>query len=371
MFPDLFGKDSKGALKLWRVETFGDTITVTHGKLDGKWQTKDTVAKGKNIGKANETTPEQQAVVEAEAKWVKQKKQGYFETAEEALEFEEFSPMKCQDYKDHSHRVEFGGRLQPKLNGMRVLIDENGNAMSKAGEPYTLPKHLRTAIDLLRDKGKIPHGLDCEVYADVGVLSLQQIVSAFRKENENTSKLQLWFYDIPVQGIHYQTRVKMFEDLRAYIDGKDEYKDLKAVTSVIINSQDSYDKTHDFFVSHGYEGSVYRNLGGFYEFGKRSYDMLKRKPRQDTEARVLSVTIDKNEQGVLTCELENGVQFECLMRKDAHLVNYRLYCNAVNLVGNFVTVQFEEFSDAGVPTKPVGIGLRNVRVDNGKWFVLE
>lgn len=371
MFPDLYGKDSKGGLKFWRVETFGDCITVTHGKLDGKWQTKDTVCKGKNIGKANETTPEQQALIEAEAKWVKQKKQGYFETAEEALAFEEFSPMKCHDYKDYADRVVFPGYLQPKLNGMRVMIDRHGNAMSKAGEPYTLPKHLRESVNALFMEDAIPHGLDCEVYAGLeadGGLSLQQIVSAFRKENENTKKLQLWYYNIPAQGMTLPERLKWLDEAsKTLVDS------LTPVPTVEVKSQEDYDSKHDFFVKLGYEGTVYHNVKGIYEHGKRSYDMLKRKPRQDTEARVLSVTIDKNGQGVLTCELESGVQFECLMRKDAHdTINFRLYINAVKLPGSFITVQFEEFSDSGVPTKTVGIGVRNVYVSpNGDWVVLE
>ena len=377
VLPNLYGKDSKGNLKVWSVASLNGEIAVVHGKLGGKLQTKITKAVGKNIGKANETTPEQQADIEAEAKWVKQKKNGYFESKEEALAFEEFSPMKCHDYKDYADRVVFPGYIQPKLNGMRVMIDKNGNAMSKAGEPYTLPKHLREAVDVLIANAAIPHGLDCEVYAGLeseGGLSLQQIVSAFRKENENTSKLQLWYYNIPAQGMGLENRLASLAavDMVWYDSAESLRSALIPVKAKPVFSQADYDEKHEKFVKLGFEGSVYHNMKGIYEHGKRSYDMLKRKPRQDTEARVLSVTIDKNGQGVLTCELENGVQFECLMRKDAHeSINYRLYENALTLVGHFITVQFEEFSDAGVVTKPVGIGFRNVRVENGKWIVLE
>ena len=38
---------------------------------------KPTICKGKNIGRSNETSPEQQAEAEAQAKWDKKRKDGY------------------------------------------------------------------------------------------------------------------------------------------------------------------------------------------------------------------------------------------------------------------------------------------------------
>ena len=55
---------------------------------------------------------------------------------------------------------------------------------------------------------------------------------------------------------------------------------------------------------------------GMYEMGKRSYDMLKRKPRYSAEALVTGVEKDKSGQGVLYCQAVNGgrreVIFKCL-----------------------------------------------------------
>ncbi|MGL5565314.1 MAG: hypothetical protein ACRDC4_06230, partial [Plesiomonas sp.] len=68
----LFGKDTKGGIKQWSISVESNVITVMHGKLGGKMQTKFTVCEGKNIGRANETTPWQQAQAEAESKYKKQ-----------------------------------------------------------------------------------------------------------------------------------------------------------------------------------------------------------------------------------------------------------------------------------------------------------
>ena len=115
----------------------------------------------------------------------------------------------------------------------------------------------------------------------------------------------------------------------------------------------------------GYEGVVYRNMDGLYEYGKRSYDMIKRKPRQTAEALVCSVVKDKNGQGVLSCQALNGEQegkyFDLLMRKDADKeINYRLFENACKLLEKTVEYEYEELSLDGVPQKPCGVRLREV-----------
>ena len=110
---------------------------------------------------------------------------------------------------------------------------------------------------------------------------------------------------------------------------------------------------------------MYRNLDGMYECGKRSYDMIKRKPRYSAEALVTGVEKDKSGQGVLYCEALNGEQkgthFKFLMKKDANKeINYRLFENACNLVGKTVEYEYESLSNDKVPLKPTGLRLRDV-----------
>ena len=64
----LYGKDKSGSLKLWEVWVDDNKNIVKYGKLGGKIQNKVTECFGKNIGKKNETSNEEQAVLEAEAK---------------------------------------------------------------------------------------------------------------------------------------------------------------------------------------------------------------------------------------------------------------------------------------------------------------
>lgn len=350
----LYGKDKSGKLKLWEVYTEDNIVIVRHGKLGGKIQEKRTESFGKNQGKSNETSDSEQATLEATAKYVKQCKKGYYPTKEEALDHVEFTPMKAHDYKDFADRVTYPCYLQPKLNGLRSLTNEDKEMVSKAGEPYNYPVNWKEELCQLN------FPLDGEVFAGhmkQGGLSLQQVNSAWKKHNDNTPKLKYYIYDIPVEGIEWSQRLTLLEDLLK----NTTFKHLVFVEGKWCNNEEEADQYYQEQLDLGAEGVVYRNADGLYEYGYRSYSLIKRKPRPDAEAKVISVMKDKNNWGVLTCQLENGKMFECQMRVDSHeSINYRLYENSLTLIGKFIKFEYEEFSDDGKPTKPAGVGLREL-----------
>jgi len=125
--PKLYGLDSKGRTKEWSVHTEGADIYVTHGLVDGKKQQKVTTAKAKNVGRSNETTPEQQAELEAKSKWNKQKDKSYCEDPNNIQPL--LNPMLAHPYEKYAHKVKFPCAVQPKLDGcftrgMRVWTEK-------------------------------------------------------------------------------------------------------------------------------------------------------------------------------------------------------------------------------------------------------
>jgi DNA ligase-1 len=66
----LYGVSSTGKTKTWMYEVINSgnntaTLKITHGYLDGKMQEDVKIySEGKNIGRANETTPFEQALKE-------------------------------------------------------------------------------------------------------------------------------------------------------------------------------------------------------------------------------------------------------------------------------------------------------------------
>ena len=82
--------------------------------------------------------------------------------------------------------------------------------------------------------------------------------------------------------------------------------------------------------------------------------MIKWKLFQDVEAKVIGCDIDKNNEGVLQCVLQNGITFKAKM-KGTH--EERLYENQLNNVGKFVNIKFQQYTVDGVPQFPVSCDL--------------
>ena len=130
-WPILYKLAKSGATQQWCISAnqFPDgtaSYTVAHGKKGGKIQTGSVeVLKGKNIGKANETTPYEQACKEAESKWKKQLDKNYSEG--EAKELPKTDPMLAHKYKDKMDKVTFPCFWQPKLDGIRCVASRIGD----------------------------------------------------------------------------------------------------------------------------------------------------------------------------------------------------------------------------------------------------
>ncbi len=131
----LYAPTKTGNVKTWRarVHNDGDSATIeiiTSTKLDGKEVVRqDVISEGKNIGKANETTPYEQAISEAESRYRKKIKQGYkdeipTDTSKaytNALGLPK--PMLAKPIKD-AKKVKFPAHWQPKLDGHRALVNK-------------------------------------------------------------------------------------------------------------------------------------------------------------------------------------------------------------------------------------------------------
>ena len=77
----LYRLNSKGKPIQWRIVVTGNVIDTYDGQVGGKIKhTPDVVEEGKNIGKSNETTPEEQALSDAERKITLKRRKGYQET---------------------------------------------------------------------------------------------------------------------------------------------------------------------------------------------------------------------------------------------------------------------------------------------------
>ena len=260
------------------------------------------------------------------------------------------------------------------VHNCRSMVDKNVQAWSKQGEVMTLPSHW-TGLDKIIE---LFPSLDGEVFAGTlqeGGLPLQSIVSALRKPNSDTHKLKYYVYDIPCDK-PMSERVDMLTALDIYVKNNN-ISFIEVVVPSVVNSWEEVTDYTNTQIALGQEGSMIRNFRGVYEYGKRSYDLLKVKIRLDAEAEVLSYTLDKNDEPVYTVRAVNGEQTDAVFKlkmkiPDGKIItglNYRSKENAESLLGQHITYEYEELSSSEIPTptKPVGLCVREVVGGEGRF----
>ena len=357
MLVPLFGKSKSGKIKEWRVWTEGSEVVISHGYIDGKKSIKRTVCKGKNVGRSNETTPEQQALFEANARWKKQIDKCYRESAEECVDVGELLPMLAHDYTKVGHRMPYPCYVSPKLDGVRCLCRitaEDVVFTSRGGKNYPVPTHLWKSLQELRSTlGEEEILLDGELY--IHGMPLQDIVSCVKKHNDNTHKLEYWIFDVPSEAF-WDIRMMSLElwigsvALEGYLPG------LVVVPNLRVDSEEGARLEMNKYLEAGFEGMMLRDPAAGYEFNHRSSGLMKWKDFQDIEAHVLSVSEDRLGEGVLHVRLKSGIEFDCKMR-GTH--EERLVSEQAKLVGKWITVRFQQYTKDEVPQFPVGICERN------------
>lgn len=357
-WPVLYKTGSNGAELQWSISVSRDpagcTIDVSYGQVDGAMQHSSvTVSKGKNIGRANETTAMEQADSEAAAKWTKQLDKGYSETRGGASKVHK--PMLAESYDKHKHKVDFTKWtfVQPKLDGVRAIAVRTGKAItltSRNGKEHKGLQHIRRRLLELMDDGE---AWDGELY--VHGIPFQTVISLVKKDQKESLQVQYHVYDAVVPGQPFKTR--FYDHREATTDGEVQF-----VSTVRAESHEDIQLLHSSYVELGYEGVMLRHGNCDYRSGARSDELLKVKSFLDGEFKVLDVIpgIGKMEnQGIFVCETAQGAAFKAKARgmdslREEYLSNKNKY------IGEFLTVRYFSWTDSEVklPRFPVGIGFR-------------
>lgn len=359
--PVLFTYDSSNRERKWRVWAEGSTVWVASGLIDGKQNTKSYEAKPKNVGRANETTAGEQALLECKSKWNKQKDKNYHEDLAYAVQIE--NPMLAYPYKAKLHMLKFPCAAQPKLDGVRCLIKREGSQIiykSRGNKLYTTLGHLDTMTHRLLDL--LPEGamLDGEIY--IHGTPLNEITGAVKKTREITSNLEFWWYDVVLEGVDYEGRLGVMSDIMTRVRGEDGYMNsLVSTNTNTLKSPDDIQVLHDLYVSQGFEGLMLKNLAGMYRLNTRSVDLLKYKEMQDAEFKIIGYKLDKDDLIVLICEKHDGSGTFDVVAKGGH--DFRrevLRTYQEDYHEKQYKVQFQGWGVNKAPQFPVGLGVREV-----------
>lgn len=356
----LYGVDTNGRTKVWQiyVEEGAEGFLIRHGKYGGKMTEKFTKTSGKNIGKANETTPHEQAILEAHSRVAKQMDKGYNEQLEFAGQQE--NPMLAHDYRKQGHRIDYqhelGVFVQPKLDGVRCLIsftDGNITFKSRGGKFYNVPEHLKRELEPIFEKNQ-NLVLDGELY--IHGMYLQDIISCVKKPNKDTKNLELHIFDIAsLDSIGWWQRRS---NLNIIFGVFDDMKYIKQVPDYPVANFETVKAYHDTFVSEGYEGVMIRQGFGEYQYNHRSPWLQKYKEFLDEEFEIVDVKEDKDGLGVPVCKLPDGNTFDPTY-KASHSDRKRLLEEKDKVIGKMATIKFQAYTKDNVPQFPVTVSIRD------------
>lgn len=363
----LYGRASTGKIKTWRIEAQGwddgspALMTTTHGYQDGEQQQTTKKIMGKNIGRSNETTPFEQAVLEAKSLWRSKLDDGYVEDKDNipkagAVVF--FLPMLAHVWEKRNKYITLPAYVQPKLDGLRCLARKTDGVVkmwSRKGKLLEVPREIRESLTVFLKEGQTTDG---ELYRHDW--TFQQIMKAakkYREEGEDfpTSMLQYHIYDCPdtTKGFH-ERFVEGFSD-------KDIPDNLIKVDTQLIETLDEATEHLQLALDENYEGLMVRNYSGTYKFKHRSNDLQKMKKFLDAEYKVIRVeSASGRDEGtaVFTCITENDQEFRC--RPMGTREQRREYLDNFDekYYGQMLTVKFQELTDDGIPRFPVGLHFR-------------
>lgn len=339
--------DSEGRERMVRISTQGAEVIMESGLLAGNLVENRYACTGKNVGRANETTPEQQAELEAESRIAAKLKEEYFETIEEARSQSRqvLLPMLAKDYKKEFKKVKFPCFAQPKLDGMRCLATSS-TMTSRQNTPIDTMSHIQTALRL----AGIGEVLDGELYAHG--LSFQENMKLIKKQRVESTMVTYHVYDL----VSDEPFEKRYAKLARLVEG---VRNVELVPTFVINNEEDLKRYHAKFLGEGYEGTIVRWGTQGYEVNKRSSGLLKYKDFLDVACEVIDVVPSERrpEQGVAVCRFENGNTFQCGM-KFPHAEREEILRNKADYIGRTAELRFFEYTDDGMPRFPVCVGFR-------------
>jgi ATP-dependent DNA ligase len=355
------------------MEVDGNKYRTTSGQETGKHVVSEwTIAEGKNLGRSNETSPEDQARLQVEAIYKKKLEQsGYFrDKADIAGDRGLFEPMLAKPFE--SDRLTPGERfyVQPKHNGVRCIAKKDG-LWSRKGKKFVNCPHIEEELKPFFEK--YPDAmLDGELYNHDYKSRFEELISAIKKQKPTPETIalakeavELHVYDYPSHKGCFGDRWQALEE--EFADTIPENKIIRRSPTWSSSDEATIHGLHQRNLKLGYEGTMVR-LDAPYE-NKRTFSLMKYKDFQDAEFEIVNIEAgDGNWSSaakVITLKLPPGILTAA--GKDTFGAGFKgtkeegekLLADRYEVIGKLGTVVFFDFTANGVPLFPIFHGVRD------------
>lgn len=364
----LYTKDKSGKVRYWSVSVDEEEGQVFVTKRFGQEGGKETVTRteikaGKNIGKKNETTKVQQAHLEAKSLSKKQMDAGYVEDRESLEARVLILPMLANKWEDKAHYISEPFYVQPKLDGVRMLVGKHEGKilmLSRTGKHVKHMEHISNEVGSLLNEGDF---LDGESYNHE--ITFEEITGMCRTSLDSSAaskdlhKIQLHVFDFFNLKKLDETFEERFKKVQKFF--KKSFQNVKLVPTNLVKDRSSIPLVHEEYIKSGYEGVMMRDRKGKYALAERSNHLLKYKSFQTDEYKVVDAEEARGRDigtVVWVCETSEGQRFSVRPRGTVDqrrnwLVNKDTY------LGKMLTVQFQNLTPDGIPRFPVGLSFRD------------
>lgn len=371
-FDPIYKRTTSGAIQEWQLEIRedGKAYRVISGQIDGRKVTSTwKECAGKNIGRSNETTDEEQTILECKSARQKKLDTGYCETVEEIDSVVFREPMRAQAYpKVKISRYDVADGLvwsQPKLDGFRCFA-MNDRLWTRKGKEIPAAAHIEDEYKFLHDRvpGLI---LDGELYSHDLADRFQKLMSVAKKQKPAEADMEMsrkylkhWVYDLPSHPGHFSERFLALCEIMDKYSSELEY--YRLVDTKPITCMEDIDIFILGYIDSRYEGQIIRIDNAPYEY-KRSKSLLKHKPFEDREFIIKGAEEGEgNWSGAIAkfiFETDEGKEFKAKPR-GSYEQWAEAWQNPEEYLGEEATVRFMGYTDEGKPRHGIVTVIRDV-----------
>lgn len=393
----LYSRNKKGKPIVWWAETDYQLNTNGHielniyyGQVDGKIQRKQRLTKsGKNLGKSNATTIEEQAKLDLSYLYKAQRDKDYFDSLDDYCLSKK--AMLASVLQDHIKKIkvkEDGDTFidqyysQPKLNGIRCMIEKISENtvlfLSRENLSFTYFKHIADAV--LKLPMPVGARLDGELFNKN--LKFEYISSIVNSETDryvldpvtgsqlcNESDIQIHVYDYIKDDPNkpFTERLKERDDL--FKDYVSLY--VKSVETVPIKSFTELESEYERAMANLYEGTMIRLASGIYEYSYRSLYLYKYKKMKEDEFEILDIIEAANEPGkpIFIIKVAEDITCNVALEGDKDENSKYLKDKVDYISTHWLTTRYQEKTRHGNLAFPVGAYLRKGTVDSDGKFI--
>ena len=329
-------------------------IRTISGLVDGQKVTSEwNLTEAKNVGRSNATTAKTQAEFEAQAEWTKNVDKEYFVDVNAIDSYTAFKPMLAHDF---TKTPVTSGITQPKLDGIRMVVNTRGLYSRSNKEIVAVPHIAEALADFIKDHPTIT--LDGELYNHELKDNFQKITSLVRKTvnlgadelAESAELVEYHVYDM----FDSANPDMVFMDRYMWLqDNLPVGTSIKLVDTKICDTTKAIDLMYGEYTEAGYEGQMIRQNTAYES--KRSKNLLKRKEFITEEFEVVNVEEGNgNWSGYakrFVLKMPNGTTFSSGIRGSQAKLKELLNADTPN----WATCRYFELSNDGVPRFPVVI----------------